>query len=146
MSKKEEAVECFKNTFNCSQAVFSSFAEELGLEKEKALKIGCGFGAGMARMGETCGAVTGAFMAIGLKYGKSIPSDNNEAREKTYAKIHQFVDEFKAKNKSIMCRELLACDLATPEGRQYAADNNLFAEVCKNLVSDAAEIVDKVMK
>ncbi len=144
MNHKEAAVECFKNNFNCSQAVFSTHAVDLGLDKDSALKIGCGFGAGMARMGETCGAVTGAFMAIGLKYGKTIPSDD-ESRDKTYAKMHEFANQFKAKNKSIFCRELIGCDLSTPEGRQFADDNNLFANVCKNLVADAAEILDKVL-
>jgi C_GCAxxG_C_C family probable redox protein len=144
MSKREEAIQCFKDTFNCSQSVFSTFAEENGLEKEKALKIGCGFGAGMARMGETCGAVTGAFMAIGLKYGKSVPEDT-PAREKTYAKMHEFVNEFKTKNKSITCRQLVGCDLGTPEGHKYAVENNIFASVCKNLVGDAADILEKIL-
>jgi C_GCAxxG_C_C family probable redox protein len=145
MNHKEKAVDCFKNNFNCSQAVFSSYSEELGLDKESALKIGCGFGAGMARMGETCGAVTGAFMAIGLKYGKTIPADD-AARDKTYSKVHDFVNEFKLKNHSIVCRELIGCDLGTPEGQQFAKENNLFANVCLDLVGDAAEILEKIIE
>ena len=144
MTHKEKAIDCFKSTFNCSQSVFSSHAVDLGLDKESALKIGCGFGAGMARMGETCGAVTGAYMAIGLKYGKSIPEDD-AARDKTYLKMHEFTNEFKSKHNTIVCRELIRCDLSTPEGRQFAEENGVFGKVCANLVGDAAEILDKVL-
>jgi C_GCAxxG_C_C family probable redox protein len=144
MSKKDDAIMCFKNGFNCSQSVFSTFAEDLGLEKEKALKIGCGFGAGMARMGETCGAVTGAFMAIGLKYGK-VAMEDNDAREKTYAKMHEFVDEFEAKNKTIICKQLIGCDLGTVEGQKFANENNIFTTVCKNVIIDSTEILEKIL-
>jgi C_GCAxxG_C_C family probable redox protein len=144
MKKKEKALELFNGSFNCSQAVFTVFAEEFGLEKEEALKISCGFGGGMARMGNTCGAVTGAYMAIGLKYGKSKPEDN-EARDITFSKIHQFSDEFKKKNNSLVCNELLGCDYGSPEGRKFAADNNLHSKICNNLVADAVEIVEKLL-
>ena len=70
MSKVDEAIECFYSGYSCSQAVLSAYCEDLGLDKETAMKISCGFGAGMARLGATCGAVTGAYIAIGLKYGK----------------------------------------------------------------------------
>ena len=82
--RAEEAVACFKSDFSCSQAVFSVYAEQLGLDKQVALKISCAFGGGMARMAETCGAVTGALMVIGLKHGKARP-DDNDARDRTYA-------------------------------------------------------------
>lgn len=145
MEKKEKALELFNGSFNCSQAVFTVFAEELGLKKEEALKIACGFGGGMARMGNTCGAVTGAYMAIGLKYGKSNQEDN-EARDITFSKIHQFADEFKLKNNSLVCNELLGCDYGTPEGRKFAADNNLHSKICNNLVTDAVMITEKLLK
>ena len=69
-AKSEEAVERFKKGFNCSQAVFGTFSEQVGLDCETACKVATGFGGGM-RMGGTCGAVTGAFMALGLKYGNN---------------------------------------------------------------------------
>ena len=84
----------FKNGFNCSQSVFSTFAPELGLDKETALKIADGFGAGMGYSAETCGAVTGAFMAIGLKYGRS-KSDDDQAKEKINTLIKEFMHQFK---------------------------------------------------
>ncbi len=75
ISRIDSAVDCFTCGFSCSQAVFSTFAEKIGLDKETALRISGPFGGGMARMGDTCGAVTGAFMAIGLKYGKAKADD-----------------------------------------------------------------------
>lgn len=69
MNQSERAVACFKEGFSCSQAVFSTFAPQLGLECELALKVAGLFGGGMGRLGEVCGAVTGALMALGLKYG-----------------------------------------------------------------------------
>ena len=76
MNQKEQAVACFAQTFNCAQAILSTYGLQLGLERELALRVAGAFGAGMGRMGETCGAVTGAFMLIGLKYGKTRPEDN----------------------------------------------------------------------
>ena len=65
------AEEMFRSGYVCSQAVFATFSEMLGLDKETALKIANGFGGGIARKQEICGAVSGAIMAIGLKYGKT---------------------------------------------------------------------------
>ncbi len=71
MTKPDDAAARFKEGFSCSQAVVSSFAGDLGLGNDTAYKIPCGFGAGIARTGNTCGAVAGAVMVIGLKYGKA---------------------------------------------------------------------------
>jgi C_GCAxxG_C_C family probable redox protein len=144
MNHSEKATASFKEGYNCSQAVVSAFAEELNLDKDLALKISCGFGGGMARMSETCGAVTGAFMAIGLKYGKTVITDN-AARDKTYSKINEFVEEFKARNNTIVCKELLGCVLSTPEGAKIASEKNLHSTVCPKFVADAAEILEKIL-
>jgi len=69
MSRVEEAVSCFADGFSCSQSIVSTYGTEFGVDREKALKISTGFGGGMGRLGGTCGAVTGAIMVIGLKYG-----------------------------------------------------------------------------
>ena len=72
--KAEKAVEFFNNGYNCAQSVFCTYCEELGISKESAAKIAGGFGGGMGRLQEVCGAVTGAFMVLSLKYG-SIKND-----------------------------------------------------------------------
>ena len=72
MKKSEKAVEYFRNKFNCSQSVLTVFSNEYGLSENDCLKMACAFGGGMGRQQQTCGAVTGALMALGLKYGKGI--------------------------------------------------------------------------
>ena len=142
-TKIEKAVERFNNGFNCSQAVFGSYSEQFGLDCDRAFKVATGFGGGM-RMGETCGAVTGVFMVLGLKYGNTT-AQNQQAKEKTYEKIEEFTTRFKARHGSVMCRELLGCDISTPEGRKKAQDNGLFSTICPEMVKNAAEILEEML-
>lgn len=144
MNKTEFAVSCFKEGFSCSQAVFSIYSTQFGLDREVALKISGAFGGGMGRMGETCGAVTGAFMLIGLKYGKTRVEDE-QTKEKTYSFVKKFVDKFKSHNGSIVCKELLDCDISTPEGMKLAKEKELFTTLCPKLVQDAAEIIEQIL-
>lgn len=146
MSSVEQAVSCFKEGSLCSQAVFSTFAPKLGLDREIAMKISTPFGGGMARMGEICGAVTGAFMVIGLKYGNV--SDwrvKDKEKENTYRLSAEFVNKFKSHHGSIKCKEILGCDLSTPEGRKLAEEKNLFNTLCPEFVRNAAKIVEEIL-
>jgi len=140
-SKANEAVACFNGSFNCSQAVFSTYCEELGLDKESALKIACGFGAGMGRLQETCGAVTGAYMLIGLMHGKYLPGDDS-AKDRTYALVREFAELFEERNKTTRCRELLGVDLINGD-RQTASER--VKTVCPKMVLDAAEIIEQIL-
>jgi len=145
MNRVELATACFKDGFSCSQAVFSTYATQLGLNREAALKIGGAFGGGMGHMGETCGAVTGAFMVIGLRYGRTIAGDR-QSQDKTDSLVNEFVNKFKSRNTSIVCKELLGCDLSTPEGTTMAKEKNLFATICPGFVRDAAEIIEQILE
>ena len=142
--KSEQAVEYFRNGLNCSQVVLSSYSEEFGLDCERASRIATGFGGGM-RMAETCGAVTGAFMVLGLKYGSSSAEDK-EAKAKTYEKIVEYTRRFKARNGSVTCSQLLGCDISTPEGMKEAQDKSLFSSVCPRMVQDAVEILEEMIE
>ncbi len=144
MSKKSVALCRFDEGFSCSQAVFSAYAEELGLDRETALKIAGAFGGGMGRMAETCGAVSGALMTIGLKYGPTNPA-NSATKEKTYELVREFVARFRARNGSIVCKELLGWDISTPAGHEAAKYRGLFASLCPKYVADAADIVEEVL-
>jgi C_GCAxxG_C_C family probable redox protein len=144
MNKTEIALSMFQSGFSCSQAVFGSFAKDLGLPGGKALMIASGFGAGMGRMALTCGAVTGAFMAIGLRNGYSI-ADNKESKEEPYRLIREFGDRFRAMHGSLECRELLGCDISTPDGYKTAADMGTFRTLCPRFVESAVSIVEKMM-
>jgi C_GCAxxG_C_C family probable redox protein len=143
MNRVETAVSRFARGFNCSQAVFSAYAESLGLEEKTALKIAAGFGGGMGRMAETCGAVTGALMALGLKYGGATPDP--QAKETAYQRVREFAARFKASHGSLACRDLLDCDIGTAEGRAIAAGQSLFTTRCPEFVRRAAEILEELL-
>ena len=137
MNSIEEAVHLFEKGYVCSQAVFVAFCEEYNLSKEQALKIGACFGSGM-RKGEVCGSCTGALMALGLKYG----GDKAKSNEVCV----RFLEEFERQNGSYICRDLLGCDIGTPEGVKEAVDKNLFKEICPKMVESSARIVDEILK
>lgn len=143
-TKAQQALETFRGNFNCAQSVLSAFAEELGLNKDTALKLATPFGAGMAYRQETCGAVTGALMAIGLKYGKGI-NGTTENKEQTYDMSRMFIEEFKKLHSSICCRELMDNhNMSTPEGMAKIQEQNLFRLRCDNYVQDSVKIVGKI--
>jgi len=144
INKASQAVACFRNDFNCAQSVFSTFAEQHGLDKQVALKISGAFGGGMARMADTCGAVTGALMVIGLKHGKCRAGDD-DAKTKTNDLAREFVDRFKAIHYTIVCRELLGCDIGTELGKQVFHDRNYGETRCEKFVGDAATILEEIL-
>lgn len=144
MDKVLKAIECFKEGFSCSQAVLSAFCQPLGLDRDIALKISQSFGGGMAHMGETCGAVTGAFMVIGLKHGRT-RADDDLAKEKTYERVQEFVRRFRSRYGSIICRELLGCDLSKDDEVKKAQEKHLFDELCPKFVQTAAEILEDLL-
>ena len=144
MNSIEMAVNTFEEGFSCSQAVLSAFCEPLGLERETALKIAQAFGGGIAQFGDICGAVSGAFMVIGLKYGRTRP-DDDEAREKTYSLVKEFQKRFTAIYDSVICRDLLGYRLNIPEEREQALEKGLFENFCPKLVKSAAEILTEML-
>jgi len=141
MSSVEDAVARFDDGYSCAQAVFSAYAEKLGMDRETALKVSAGFGGGMGRMAGTCGALTGAFMALGLKFGGL----DSKSKDKTYELVRDLADRFRARHGSLECRELLGCDLSTPEGRKRAKQQRLHSTVCPQIVRDAAEILEGLL-
>ena len=144
MDRAIKATETFNSGFNCSQSVLAAFCNEFGLQDETALRVACGLGGGMGRMAKTCGAVTGAFMVIGLKYGQT-QADDKAAKEKTYGLVKTFADMFAKEHGSIECRELLACDINTPDGLKTANEKNLFKTTCPKYVESAVKILEKVL-
>ena len=143
MSKEvsETSQEIFKAGYNCAQSVLRANCDTYGLDDETALRISSGFGAGIARAQEVCGAVTGGTMVLGLKYGigKLEPEENNEkVREKT----RNFIEEFTKNNGSIRCKELLkGIDLNTQTGQTRFKEEDLFNKTCLQCVKNASEII-----
>lgn len=144
LEPSDEAASRFQQGYNCSQSVFSALAPGLGLEEGTALRIAAPFGGGMGRMGEVCGAVSGALMAIGLKYGATSAEDK-AAKERAYTLAAQFGALFQERHGSLLCRTLLGADLSTPEGQQSANEQGSFRTICPRLVHDAAEIAAELL-
>jgi C_GCAxxG_C_C family probable redox protein len=142
MSKVEEAVECFCGGAACSQAIVGTYGTDYGLTREQAMKLAAGFAGGM-RLGETCGAVTGAFMVLGLKHAGA-NCDKRDGRDEVYAALADFVARFNQRSNSVVCKELLGCDITTPAGGQRATQEGLFRTICPKLVQDAAEILEEI--
>jgi C_GCAxxG_C_C family probable redox protein len=143
MSNVEKAVEAFKEGLSCSQAVLGAYCERFGLDKKQAYKISSGFGGGM-HLDQTCGAVTGAFMVIGLKYGR-IRADDVEAKMKTIKMVNEFAKKFKERHGSISCTDLIGCNVSTPEGFEEAKKKDLFKQLCPKYVKSAAEILEEIL-
>ena len=88
------------------------------------------------------GAVTGAMMALGLKYGGTKPGD----KEKAYELVREFIDRFQARHGTLKCKDLLGCDLSTPERRAHFKEHKLHDTVCTQFVRDAVEIAEELME
>lgn len=144
MSRVENVLQRFSNGFNCSQAVFSTYCDQLGLDQETALKVSCPFGGGIGRMGETCGAVTGAFLLIGLKYGKYLQEDT-VGKEKTYATMKEFTEKFSEIHGSIRCKDLLKYDMNNPEDLKVIKEKGLWDSLCPIYVESASRIIEEML-
>ncbi len=140
----DQALACFRDGLNCTQAVLTTYGPALGLDREAALKVAGAFGSGMG-MGETCGAVTGAIMVIGLKHTK-VKGIDYFSKEETYDFAAEFITRFRERNRTIVCRELLGCDVTTTEGLRKARKEKKFKKQCPEYVRDAAEILDDMLK
>lgn len=142
---KEKAEKGFKEGFDCSQQVLAHAAKRygLGIDDEEAFKIAASFGGGMWN-GDTCGCVSGALMAIGLKYGHCIPRDH-KTKALLIAKTKEFEKKFIEKNGSLICRNILGLNPAVPEDMKKMMEMNLFFTVCTGLVCSACEVLDEVL-
>ena len=144
IERVERAEAVFRQGFSCSQAVLSVYSDTFGLDREKALKLSQPFGAGMASTGQTCGAVTGALMVIGLGHGRSVVEDL-EAKERTYRLVRAFFESFKISHGSLLCGELLGYDLSDPVQNRAAHEKGVFENLCPQLVRTAASILEDLL-
>jgi C_GCAxxG_C_C family probable redox protein len=142
MTKAEDAVALFQQGFNCSQAILSVFAPDFGLDRDMARRISQGFGAGIARTDKICGSLSGAIMLIGLRYG-GIRADDVAAKEKTYAVVGEFLQEFKTHHGSLACTDLLGYNLSDQKQFAAAKTHKEAMERCPAFIRDAVELVEK---
>ncbi|WP_337996964.1 C-GCAxxG-C-C family protein [Oleispirillum naphthae] len=141
MSKQTDtALATFTGGYNCAQAAVSAFCAEHGLDEDLAMRLACGFGGGMGRKQEVCGAVSGAILALGLVHGRGKGGDK-AMTQATYDKVYALMSAFEARHGSCLCRELLqGCDVTTPEGTRQVKERGLRDSVCMACVRSAVEI------
>jgi len=142
MNNPEKAVEFFKGGRNCSQSVVSAFGPSCGLPAETCIRIAAPFGGGIGHIQETCGAVTGAIMILGMVHGAG--TENRDARDGIIEKTREFIREFKKRHRTVRCRDLLGCDITTKAGLAAARDGGAF-NACADYVQTAAEILDTML-
>lgn len=145
MSAADKAVQNMKKGCSCSEAMLTAFGERYGLDFETARMIAGAFGGGIGLSGQTCGAVTGALMAIGLKCGPE-RSEKNDARETAYELAQKFMDRFRDHSGSTLCSDIVAqIGFNVPEEWKKAQDSGKMKIHCPEVVRKAALILDELL-
>ncbi len=145
MTYSETAIELFERGFNCAQSSFYPFAKNMGMSEKHALNITTAFGAGIIYRGEMCGAVTGAMMAIGLKFGKNV-ADDADAKDLTYSLVKQLHTRFEKEFGSIHCKQLLGLNDVSAESWAKANEDKKFKSNCPLYVARAVEITNELFE
>lgn len=144
-NKKSKALLYFNNRFNCAQSVFTTFGPELGLSEDECLRIATVFGAGMGKQQHVCGAISGALMVLGLKFGKAL-NDQEIKKEDTNEKAAQLLETFKLKHGSISCKDLLkGLNMNDDQELQKIQELGLFENNCENYIQDIVDITENLI-
>ena len=143
--KENKARKLFDSGLNCAQSVLSVFSPELKINSDDALRISSAFGGGMGRLQEKCGAVTGAFMVLGIHCSNTV-YDEKERKNKINSMVQEFDRRFNEMHGSTQCRVLMNCNLNTEEGRKYSQEKDLRTNVCMNCVSNSVKLLNEMIK
>lgn len=141
--EKKEIAELFMKGIDCSQVVVGTFADELGITTDEAYKMAAAFGGGMG-LGETCGAVVGAMIVLGLKYGHH-DVEHMEQKDIMNAKRAEFLQKFQEKYGVCNCKGLLKHDISNPEEMQQILDEGLLFDFCPEVVKDSIDILKNIL-
>ena len=144
MTPETAAYRLFDMGFDCAQTVLSHFADDLEIEEETALMITSAFGGGIAGTGGMCGCVTGALMALGLKYGFTEPDAVGKGIMN--AKNSEFLAKFKERCGAVNCRELLGLDVSIPEQAMQVAETGVIQARCPSFVTAACDILEEMLE
>lgn len=144
MDRINSAVKKFTDHYACSQAILTEYCGHFNLDPELALKIASGFAGGM-RFGRTCGAVTGAFMVLGLKFG-GLNCEKPEGRKNVYQAVSEFTKQFEEIHGSIRCDTLIGCNVGTPDGMQKAKEQKVFETKCPKFVKTSAKLLETMLQ
>lgn len=143
-SHRESLTKFSGGGFFCSQAVFATLGEQLGIERKQALRLATGFGAGISYQGDICGAVSGAIMAIGLKHGNDEPSEI-DLRNKAIFLTQELLQRIKAKHGCYTCKGLTGIDHTNlEEGMKLYYEQSITEKICRHVIIDCIEIVEEI--
>ncbi|MDP2813778.1 MAG: C-GCAxxG-C-C family protein [Erysipelotrichaceae bacterium] len=135
------AVDLYNQGYNCSQAVFCAFCDVTGLERDEAFRISSSFGGGMGRLGEVCGALSGAFMATGMLLSGTDEKDK-AAKDEHYLRVKQLGEQFRMSKGSLLCRDLLEIN----KNRMEETRDGVKVKECEHLVAVAAKMLDEYLE
>jgi len=141
-SAKAEAM--FGSGFSCAQAVFTNYADLFGMDRETALRVAGAMGGGVGRSGGPCGALCGALLLVGMKFGQ-VRDGDKESKARCYEVAKDVIDRFRGSFGKIDCRDILGCDMGTPEGRAAAKEKGLLTTICPRAVVEACRIAEEVL-
>lgn len=145
MNHSDIAVNQFKKGYNCAQSVLYSYAEHLNISGDTALRISCGFGAGMGRTQEVCGAISGGILVLNHIYGRG-ENEDKQKQELTYLKVRELIQKFEIKYGTVNCKSLLdGCELLTTEGKEKFQSNHLI-EKCYEYVEYTVKLLDEIIE
>lgn len=140
----DKAVDIFLSGGNCAQAVLGGFGPLLGLDAVTALRVSQAFGGGLARTAGLCGAVTGGMMVIGLAHAR-LAAGQDEERETCYRLARELMRRFQEQHGSLLCRELLGCDISTGEGMAAARARRFHTDICPRFVVTSCVILEELL-
>jgi len=143
MLTDEYVTQKFGEGIDCSMMVLAEVADEIGITKEEAYRMASCFGAGMLT-GGVCGAVTGAFIAIGIKHGNHELNDLAQKMIVT-SKRDELVQRFRDMHGSVDCPAILGADLRIPEERDLARRNGYIDTKCPAFCRTAAQILKELI-
>ena len=141
---EENAISLFTSGLNCAQAVLTAYSKKLNIDENLAINISCGFGGGMGRLQETCGAITGAFMVFSIYNGKKY-AENSVKKIMSYSMIQDFNSKFLDIHGTSICRELLNCDLTTKEGLEFMHKHDLSKNVCEKCIRSSVHLIEELI-
>ena len=144
MDRGTKAAELFLNGYNCAQAVAVAFSDLTGLDEQLSARLASSFGGGMGRMREVCGAVSGMLMVAGVLYGYDTPGDDT-VKKAHYTLVQNLAGEFREKNGSIICREILKNPPSDPAPSARTAEYYA-SRPCARMVYTAANILEAYIK
>ncbi|MFO8001697.1 MAG: C-GCAxxG-C-C family protein [Marinilabilia sp.] len=140
-----KANELFDKGYNCAQSMVYAYGKDFFENGGPVMKVASGFGGGISSMGETCGAVSGSLMALGLHFGPENEGDK-EQKEKLKEITGEFLATFEEKHGSLKCRDLLGADISSPEGVRFIRENGVIDKICPAMIQSASEIMDACIR